>query len=603
MTSRKPDLGGAAVARRRPPLAVWALSLLAVAAAACGTSGSGNSSGSTAVASKQVLHFPIYADPQTMDPALGDQEIESELSENVFDNLWLFDKTLNIVPDIATAVPTQANGGISSDGLTYTVHLNPKATFNNGDKVTSADVLYSWNRAVAYAGAYSTNLAAIAGFADVQKAASGMTDPQIETQLSAKNPAFAMSGLTAVNSETVQVKLANPCGWCLAAWTLEGTTGAVVDQKVVSQDPASWWHTPGQMVGTGAYKLTAYTPKESMVFKLVPNWWGTAAGLAKPTVSEIDIDIHDPSAAEKDIAAWEQGSYDIFGYGGYSGLLTVADILRIQRTASEKSELLTVDKGRTTWLSFNVGYPATGGPFVGETAAAKGLRLAFDLAIDKQGLAKTVCGNVTCSPATGGLITKGLTGYLGDNQDPLAKFDPTQAKQLLKEYDPTGQLTANLKYSYNAGSPNDQVATYLAEQWKTNLGVTVTLNADPDASDFIKNRLAGGYVMSRDGWQFDYNSPQDWYDNLWGAAVLSAGANTSGFDDPQYDSILAQADQLPTTQALPLYNQLAKMLSDDAVYIPLYYSVGNFLIHSYVKGAGSNTAFDYYWDQISLLSH
>jgi ABC-type oligopeptide transport system substrate-binding subunit len=109
--------------------------------------------------------------------------------------------------------------------------------------------------------------------------------------------------------------------------------------------------------------------------------------------------------------------------------------------------------------------------------------------------------------------------------------------------------------------------------------------------------------MSRDGWQFDYNSPQDWYDNLWGAAVLSAGANTSGFDDPQYDSILAQADQLPTTQALPLYNQLAKMLSDDAVYIPLYYSVGNFLIHSYVKGAGSNTAFDYYWDQISLLSH
>ena len=225
------------------------------------------------------------------------------------------------------------------------------------------------------------------------------------------------------------------------------------------------------------------------------------------------------------------------------------------------------------------------------------------LVIGKQGLAKTVCGNVTCSPATGGLITKGLTGYLGDNQDPLAKFDPTQAKQLLKEYDPTGQLTANLKYSYNAGSPNDQVATYLAEQWKANLGVSVTLNADPDASDFIKNRLAGGYVMSRDGWQFDYNSPQDWYDNLWGAAVLSAGANTSGFDDPQYDSILAQADQLPTTQALPLYNQLAKMLSDDAVYIPLYYSVGNFLIHSYVKGAGSNTAFDYYWDQISLLSH
>ena len=124
-----------------------------------------------------------------------------------------------------------------------------------------------------------------------------------------------------------------------------------------------------------------------------------------------------------------------------------------------------------------------------------------------------------------------------------------------------------------------------------------------DASIFINNRLSGKYEMSRDGWQFDYNHPQDWYDNLWGAIPTAEGANTSGFDDPQYDSILKQADAEPLTTALPLYNQLAGILQQDVVYIPLYYSVGNFLIQPYVSGAGSNTAFDHWWNEIKILSH
>ena len=66
---------------------------------------------------------------------------------------------------------------------------------------------------------------------------------------------------------------------------------------------------------------------------------------------------------------------------------------------------------------------------------------------------------------------------------------------------------------------------------------------------------------------------------------------------------LRMADKLPLDQALPLYNQLATELQQQAVYIPLYYSVGTFLIHPYVQGAGSTTQADYYWNGISILSH
>ena len=345
--------------------------------------------------------------------------------------------------------------------------------------------------------------------------------------------------------------------------------------------------------------MTAYVPKQSITFSAVSNWWGTP----KPTVKTINIDVKDPSTTPTTVDAFFQKNYDIIGYGGDSGNLPLANILAIQNNSREKPDLLTQPKGRTTWVSFNIGYPSTGGPFVGESDAAKGLRMAFDLAIDKTGLATTVCHNVICTAATGGLITAGLAGNGGPNTDPLAKYDPAKAKQLLQQYDPTGALTKNLTYSTNASALYSSVSQYLQSQWQTNLGVHVNINTVSDASIFINNRLAGKYVMSRDGWQFDYNHPQDWYDNLWGAIILSEQSSTTGWDDPQYDSILTQADSEPLATALPLYNQLSGILQADVVYIPLYYQVGNFLIQPYVKGAGSNTQADYYWDEIKILTH
>jgi oligopeptide transport system substrate-binding protein len=598
-------------------LGLGILSLAVVAA--CGSGGSSSSPGG-ALASKQVLKFPVYQSPGTWDPGESDAEVDSEIAQNVFDNLFRFDDHLNVIPDIASTVPTSANGGISSDGLTYTIQLKSNVKFNNGDPMTCTDVLYSWSRAIDLQGPYASNLSAVAGYKAAQTAAgappasASNTSPSatfngnIESKLAAQIPtgsgSFIPSGLSC-SGNTFVVKLSNPCGWCLSAWSLQDTTGAVVDEKTVMTDPVNWWEKPvvqgqeGGMVGTGAFYLATFNAKQNMVFKAVSNWWGSP----KPTLTELDIDIHDPSAIAGDVTAWEQGSYDLIGYGGNSSNLTYPLIQGIKGSRFA-SQLLTQPKGRTTWVSFNVGNAGmAGGPFVGESAAAKGLRQAFDLAVDKQGLASTVCHDVLCNAATGGLITKGLIGYLGDGNDPAAKFDPTTAKALLKQYDPTGSLTSNLKYSYNTGGLNDPVAAYLQSQWQTNLGVHVSLDPSSDASQFISNRLSGKYVLSRDGWQFDYNHPQDWFDNLWGYLATAAGANTSGFDDPTYDSILKMADQQTLSQALPEYKQLQGILAQDWVYIPLYYSVGNFAIHPYVTHAGSNAQADYYWDEISIASH
>jgi oligopeptide transport system substrate-binding protein len=559
---------------------------------ACG--GGGGTTG-TSLASNQTLSFPILADFGTLDPAIADAETDTEISQNMFDGLVKFDENLNIVPDLATAVPTA-----SADGLNYTFTLRHDAKFSNGDLFTSKDVLYSWNRAAAMQGGYATNLSAIDGYSTVSgNTASGAA---LEALLEKNDPSVTLTGLTAPDPYTVKVKLATPAGWMMTALALGGSTGWIVDQNAVKQDFDNWWTNPATAIGTGPYKMTARVPKQSVDFAAVPNWWGSP----KPTVTTVhlDVSVNDPSTA---ITKYEQGGYDAVGYGGYSNL-PVADILRIQGTSNEKAQLLLQPKVRSYWVSFNMVHDAkrqAGGPFLlADGQAAHDLRLAFSLAVDKTKLVSVVCQNIVCVPATGGLIPPTLIGYMGANQDPLAKFDATKAKQLLQSADPSGTKTKGLTYTYDPENAlNKPTAEFLQSQWHDNLGVDVSI-APVSHSQFIKARLKGSYVLSRDGWQADYNHPQDWFDNLWGNVVGCPDSScTTGYDTKAYDTLLAKADAEAMPAALADYKSLNQMLIDDVTYIPLYYSVGSFLTKPYVKGFGTNAFFDHYWNEIQILSH
>ena len=564
-----------------------------VVVGACGPAPQGQT-----LAADQTLKFPLLDDFGTLDPAVADAETDQEIQLNMFNGLTKFDNDLKVVPDIASKMPT-----VSSDGLTYTFTMRQDVTFSNGDKVTSKDVLYSWNRAAAmsspYGTSYGTNLAPIVGFDSVSK--NKAVGAPLEKLLEANDKSVTMSGLTAPDQYTVKAQLAYPAGWWLAAISLAGSTAMLVDVNAVKQDFDNWWTSPSTAIGTGPYKMTARVPKASVDFAAVSNWWGSP----KPTVTKVHLDIL--SDASTAITKYEQGGYDIYGYGGYSNA-PVADVLRIQSTASEKAQLLIHPKVRTTWLSFNMvadNKRKAKGPFtMDQGQSAHDLRLAFALAIDKKKLATIVCKDIVCEAATGGLITKGLIGYLGDGADPLGGYDPGKAKSLLTGADPTGAKTKGLTYVYDPSNPlNKPSAEFMQSQWKDNLGVQVELQA-VSHSAFIKSRLKGDYVLSRDGWQADYNHPQDWFDNLWGSALGCPDSScTSGYYTKAYDDLVLKADQESGDAALADYKKLSQMLIDDVAYIPLFYSRGSFLFKPYVKGAGTNNFVDYPWNGIQILQH
>ena len=76
-------------------------------AAACGST----STPQDALAANQTLHFAVFNDFDTLDPGVSDLEVNSEIAQNVFDGPFRYDNNLKIIPDIATVVPTAANGG------------------------------------------------------------------------------------------------------------------------------------------------------------------------------------------------------------------------------------------------------------------------------------------------------------------------------------------------------------------------------------------------------------------------------------------------------------------------------------------------------------
>ena len=565
---------------------MFAVSMAAVFVAfGCGNSNPGGGGTGETLAPDQTLRFPIQDDIQTLDPGHVSSAVDITFTQEMYTGLYKFDNTNKIVNSIATGPPD-----ISSDGKTYTFHMRKDVKFSNGDPVKAADVIYSWNRAAALNDAYATVFDPVVGGPDTE---AGKTK--------------TMSGLTAPDDYTVKAVLSDTAGYWLtelALWTAD-----VVDQKAVTAGGEDkWWQSPTTAIGTGAYKMTARTPKASMEFQPVKNWWGGSTG----ALTKVSVTIGEDQASQ--VKKFESGGYDLVGMANDPP--GPDDILRYKNDPT-KSKLENIyPASRTSWVSFNL----VQGPFAtkaglkpgdptntaGGADAGKDGRTAFAQAINRDQLIDVACAHAaTCAAAIGGGISKGLIGYVGDGKDPLAKFDAAGAKSTYQKWDPDGSKAKGLTALYNASASNKTYWENLQSQWKANLGVQVDLKT-VDFPTLIKqrqNNQAG--PITRGSWGADYNHPQDWFDNLWTCAEAPVGKGSQGqfYCNQAMDTLVHQADAKPIDQATPDYVKAGQMMIDDAVQANTTYGTQTYFTQTYVKGSGYGGLYDFYWEGIRLLKH
>jgi len=551
--------------------------------AACGSS---STSGSTeTLAADQTFRFGMSNDVESLDPAHVSAATDITYLNEVFTGLYRFDNDLKIVPSGATALPD-----ISADGLTWTFHLRHDMVFSNGDKITSADWVYSWTRTLRLNDAYASNLEAMVGSTDVES-----------------GKATTISGLSAPDAYTLVAKLSAPAGYWLTQLAMP-TASEVLDQKVISAaGDDHWTESPSTYIGSGPWKMTARIPKQSMDFAPVKNWWGGDTG--KLTAVHVDIGIDDVSRVKK----FESGGYEVVGMSNNAP--GPDDVLRYQNDPTKKALLNIYPGARTTGMGFNfvtgpfasVSGAKPGDPTVNPSDPGLDGRRAFSMAIDRAQLTDIACAHsITCQPATGGIISKGLKGYLGDGSDPYAKFDATAAKALYQKWDPTGSKVKGLEIRYNSTAGNDKVWANVQAQLKQNLGVDVKL-APSDFPTLLKDRKAKTRtILFRDSWGADYDHPQDWFDNLFicGQAPVGKG-NNEAYCNPELDKIVTDADSKPISDpaTVAAYQKAGQILVNDVVYATLFYGTQPYLTQSYVKGTGFNSLYDFNWEGIRLLQH
>ncbi len=86
----------------------------------------------------------ISQEPQNFNPLMPTIESQRGLHMAIYDDLWRIDPKGNYVANLATEIPTQANGGISKDGTLFTVKLRKDAKWHNGQPFSAKDVVFTW---------------------------------------------------------------------------------------------------------------------------------------------------------------------------------------------------------------------------------------------------------------------------------------------------------------------------------------------------------------------------------------------------------------------------------------------------------------------------
>jgi peptide/nickel transport system substrate-binding protein len=91
-----------------------------------------------------VLTIALNINPIQLNPILSQNTIEEFVDGLIFNQLVSQNAQHQQIPDLASVVPTVANGGISHDGLTITYHLRHGVTWQDGVPFTSRDVKFTW---------------------------------------------------------------------------------------------------------------------------------------------------------------------------------------------------------------------------------------------------------------------------------------------------------------------------------------------------------------------------------------------------------------------------------------------------------------------------
>jgi oligopeptide transport system substrate-binding protein len=512
--------------RRFMTLATAGVAALAVILTGCGGSSGGKSGSST----KSSAPVTIYGcKPQNpLIPPDTNETCGGNIDQAIFRGLEKYN------PDTAQPELSMAKSVTpDSTNKVWTIDLVPGNTFQDGTPVNSDAFINAWNW-----GAYAPNAALnnyfyapIEGYADLNPAPpAGSTKaptPKVKT----------MSGLKKVSDTEFVVTLSTPQSFFPTEIGYDAffplPPSFFTDTKAFGKKP----------IGNGPFQITGGDGDTG--FQLAK--WAGYKGPDQPKVDKVTFKTYQsPDAAYADMQA---GNLD------FMDQVPPADLVNNQYQKDFPGRFVNKPVGIIQTVTLPTYVKGYNDPNLGK---------ALSLAIDRATITKTIF-NGGRTPATG-WTSPVLQGYKAGACGEFCTYDPAKAKTFLAQATYKGPFT----FSYNADGPgNKEVAEAICSSIQNALGAKCTAHAYVDFATFRGAVTADKMTsMFRTGWQMDYPSMEDFLEPLY---VTGAGSNDGKYSNPQFDTLIKQANAQSGTQALTTYQQAEALLANQMAIIPLWY--------------------------------
>lgn len=379
--------------------------------------------------------------PQTFDPAFAAAAPDTDAVRALFEGLTDYDpQTLSPVPGVATRWES------SADGRIWTFYLRDNARWSNGERVTAADFVRSWERTLKIGplAPHTELLANIEGATATATPPTPQTSPapgeQPSTTLTPPPPAF---GARALGEHVLQVTLHH------ADQTFPSLVAHPVFRpvKVEAADQTQRLESH-ELISNGAFQLSTTTQNDRVQLERARTYWdGGSVALDRVT-------FVNTAGAEDALAAYRAGEVDAVTNAPFEPLAL--------KLLAPYKDFHRSTFGALTYYGFNVSRE----PFDDVR-----VREALALAIDRERISRDDLGGST-EPA-GKFLPEVMSGEKPVvDESELLEHDANKARALLADAGyPDGDGFPVIRLLINRNEQQRIVAQSIASMWRSALNI------------------------------------------------------------------------------------------------------------------------------------
>lgn len=477
-----------------------------------------------------VFSIYISSEPSNLDPARGVDVNEAAVQSRIFDGLVRYNEKMELVPDLAES------WNISEDGREYIFNLRKNVVFHNGQKFTSADVVFSLDRILdpKTSSPRTWVLEKVDG-----------ADERI------KGEASSTVGIKALDEYRVSIRLKE----AFAPFISLLTTPACYILPSESKDSFKTTDFFDRPVGTGPFYVKDRV-RDSYIHLAVNEKYF----LSKPNVGNILVRIITENLKAE--LEFECDSIDMLQ-------LYPSNYERFKAMPKYAGRIVDIPALNTWYIGFN----NQAAPFNDVK-----VRRALNLLLDKDKIIKAIYSG-RAVPAIGS-IPPGISGFNG--KDTGIGFNPEEGKRLLAEAGYNEQKPLKIELYHKAQQAASEITRFIQGEFKKYSVIIETKPMEWSAlKDAINKGEAKAFLMN---WFGDYPDGENFLYPLFHSKNWGSGGNRARFKNDEIDRLLEEAVRI-TDEKLrsEAYDKINRKVVEQAPWIYLWHCSESYVTGPRVK--------------------